>query len=198
MERFENRLDKLKSFDRTEEKQAINMAMLLVADELACECIFEKEEKLAETEVVQYMFDKKTIDNTERAYQYFIDSVIESKNKFCDIDNDNGFDYTPREFYGYIAKNTHADYSEIWIIPKSFKDILKRENFNINKVLKEWEKKGYIEHDSTKSTYTKQKMVAGVRGSYYVIRVFNKDKTNTSNVINFFKGTGIAVNEIDE
>lgn len=56
---FTQKYDELMSYDKTEEKQVINMAMLLMADDLACQCIFKNEKPLQAKDVLQYMFSKK-------------------------------------------------------------------------------------------------------------------------------------------
>ena len=43
---FIQKRDELMNYNKTEEKQAINMAMLLLADDLACQCIFKNEKLL--------------------------------------------------------------------------------------------------------------------------------------------------------
>lgn len=158
---FKMKYEELMSFDLTEEKQAINMAMLLTADSIANMCIFDKEEPLKPEEVLKYMFSKKEIDNTERAYEVFLDECSINKNKFKQNDSD--------DFYGTEYWGLMNDY-EISIITKKLRDLIERNGFNYNKVLKDWAQKGYI-HKNKYGKYAESMSRGGIKGTYIVVKI---------------------------
>lgn len=152
---FRQKYDELMSMDKTEEKQAINMAVLLTADYLACNCIFTKETPLTVNDVIGYMFTKAEIDNTQRAYEVFLDECEINKNKFGEY---------ATEFWG-----TKNDF-EIQIVTQKLRDILSKHGFNYNKVLKGWEKKGYVERGND-GKYSQHKSIDKKRKNYVVVKI---------------------------
>lgn len=154
---FKIKYNELMALDTTEEKQAINMAVLLLADELACECIFDKETPIKASDVFQYMFSKQEIDNTERAYQVFLDECTINASKF-NVDN-----VYCSEFWG--VRNEY----EITIINKKLRDILTRNGFNYNKIIKEWANKGLVEKDNS-GKFSMHLMRNGIKGNYIIVK----------------------------
>ena len=55
---------------KTEEKQAQNMAILLLADRIATNTIFLGERNLTIEDVSDFMFSKEEIDVSERAWNF--------------------------------------------------------------------------------------------------------------------------------
>lgn len=164
---FKLKYDELMSFDLTEEKQAINMAMLLTADFIANMCIFKKEEPLKAKEVTKYMFTKKEIDNTERAYEVFLDECSINKNKFKQSSENS-------DFYGVEYWGLMSDY-EISIITKKLRDIMEKNGFNYNKVLKDWERKGYITKNKY-GKYAESMSRGGIKGTYIVVKIVKQEE----------------------
>lgn len=154
-EMFNEKYDELMKFDMTEEKQAINMAILLLADEIACKCIFTEEIPLQAEDVLKYMFAKDEIDIVERAYQVFLDECAINKNKFSEYSS---------ERWGVMTE------TEIIIISKKLRDILQKNNYNYNKILKGWAEKGYIEKNSF-GRYSTSMSVNGLKGNYIKIKI---------------------------
>ena len=156
MEKYEN----LMSYDTTEQKQAINMAMLLLADDLACECIF-KEDPLKAKDVLKYMFTKKEIDNTERAYDFFLDECAANKSKF-NVNTDYG------EFWGI------KDNYQITIISQKLREILEKKDFSYNKIIKGWAEKGYIEKNAD-GKYTASLSKNGIKARYIIVKIVKEE-----------------------
>lgn len=154
---FKQKYNELMSYDKTEEKQAINMAMLLTADDLACQCIFKNEEPLRPKEVLEYMFSKSEIDNTERAYNFFLDECAANKSKF-NVNAEYG------EFWG--MKN---DY-EITIISQKLREILEKKDFSYNKIIKGWAEKGYVEKNSA-GKYSTSLSKNGIKANYVIVKI---------------------------
>lgn len=162
---FQEKYNELMSLDFTEEKQAINMAMLLLADDIACECIFKNEIPLKAKDVVKYMFSKKEIDNTQRAYETFMDQCEINYTKFGLIDTSGNFTrgYS-NEFWGI-----KSDY-EITIVSQKLREILKKNGFNYNKVIKDWAEKGYVEKNSS-GKYSTCLSKDGIKANYVIVKV---------------------------
>lgn len=160
-EMFLEKLQEIKNLDLTEEKQAINMAMLLLADDLACKCIFKVETPLKATEVKQYMFTREEIDKSERAYDCFLGICNKNKSKF-NPDNSYG------EFWGVMNEY------EITIISEQFRKIIKEEGFNPNQTLRDWEKKGIVQRNSA-GKYSTNLMRGGIKTNYTVVKVVGKE-----------------------
>lgn len=158
---FLEKLNGIKNLDFTEEKQAINMAMLLLADDLACKCIFKNEEPLKVEEVKKYMFSKEEIDKSERAYDTFLGICNKNKSKF-NPDSNYG------EFWGIIENY------EITIISEQFRKILKEEGFSPNQTLKDWERKGIVQKNAS-GRYSSNLMRGGIKANYTVVKIIGKE-----------------------
>lgn len=169
-EKFLKILNSIKELDFTEEKQAINMAMLMLANELACDCIFKEEKPLEIKDIQKYMFTKKEIDKTERAYEFFLDECDSNKNKF-NLD-------TPGEFWGIM------DDFEITIISQRLRKLLEDNKFNYKKVMNDWEEKGYIERNSS-GKFSSSLSRAGRKGNYIIVKVVKHNNENKSKTIDF-------------
>lgn len=154
---FKQKYNELMSYDKTEEKQAINMAMLLTADDLACQCIFKNEEPLGSKDVLEYMFSKSEIDNTERAYNFFLDECAANKSKF-NVNTDYG------EFWGI------KDDYEITIISQKLREILEKKDFSYNKIIKGWAEKGYVEKNSS-GKYSTNLSKNGIKANYVIVKI---------------------------
>lgn len=130
---FKQKYDELMSISNTEEKQAYNMAVLLLADTLACQCIFPEEIPLTANDVKDYMFSKKEIDISERAYENILDVCnINEKHFYRPDTSDN---WTQGEFWGSMKKN------QIIINAKQLEKLLSDDGFSPKKILKDWSKK---------------------------------------------------------
>lgn len=170
---YKNEYEELMKISNTEEKQALNMALILLADMLACEFIFTKERPLEPEDVKEYMFTKEEIDVSQRAYETILDECTLNKSRFsildCNSTNpvDGGYTGTG-EFWGQISNY------EITINKHKLEELLSKNGFSFKKTMKDWLKKGYIEKNSQGKNYTKTS-VNGIK-SYYVIIHLKKDE----------------------
>lgn len=183
---FKEKYNAIMSYDKTEEKQAINMAMILLADELACRCIFTDETPLTVENVLGYMFTKSEIDNTERAYKTFLDVCIINRKKFS-VNGSEVFG----EYWGIV------DDFEISIISKKLQDIMEDNKFNYGKVLRDWEEKGLIEKKSS-GKYSIRTTKIGIKANYVVVKLKNQDEDEQVNIEEFkkvFNGVQLDIKE---
>lgn len=151
----------------TENKQAQNMAMLLLADVIACKFIFTKQNPLQPKDVAQFMFTKEEIDVSERAYESVCDEIAMNRNRFI-LKDDNSL-RTMEGGYAGVGELWGAIGSyDITINKKKLAKILTESGFSMNKTLKDWCKKGYIEKFGTK--YATLTTVGGIKSYYVVIK----------------------------
>lgn len=156
---FQEKYNQLMAYDTTEEKQVINMAMLLLADDLACRCIFKGEKPLTAEDVLPDMFSKEEIDNSQRAYETFLDE--------CEINNKRFNDVTNGEFWG-----TTNDF-EITIVTSQLRKILQNNGFEYKKIIKDWARKGYVEKNSA-GRYSTNLSREGRKGNYTIVKIVEK------------------------
>lgn len=166
---FIQKYNDLMSFDKTEEKQAINMAMLLTADDLACQCIFKNEKPLSSKDVIVYMFSKKEIDNSQRAYELFLDQCEINYTKFGNIDTTGKLNRgMSNEFWG-----VKSEY-EITIVAQKMREILSKNGFSYNKIIKDWAEKGYVEKNSS-GKYSTRLSKDGIKANYVTVKVVKEE-----------------------
>lgn len=107
----------------TTEKQAVAAAAILTGDTLACEWIFDGEEKpMTVEEISAFLASKASVSLGQRAYDFLLDWVAMNKPKF-EPDNDVG------EIWGLRA----AD--QVYIIKSKFQTVLEENGYSCNSVL---------------------------------------------------------------
>lgn len=161
IEKYNTRLNELLSIKDTEDKQAQNMAVLLLADDLARECIFKDEEPINTRDVVNFMFTKKEIDISERAWEFV-------QNEFAV--NENNFKEYANEKWGKIVDNGFA----ICINKNILEKILRNNGFNPRKMYKDWSNKGYLVKKGDR--YSQKNNVYGIEAHFVELRIKKEEK----------------------
>jgi hypothetical protein len=142
---YQERFTQLKSLDISEDKQISTMANVLLADDIVNMFMFN-ETPLTTENVSKFLFSKKEIDKSERAYDFFIEEV--TKNHFYFVkkiegrQEENGIATQAKQFWGTLSEY------EIMIIRSQFDSILESGRFPVKQTLKDWARKGYIELSS--------------------------------------------------
>lgn len=150
-------LNELLEESDTEDKQAQNMAILLLADEIARECIFKEEKEINIKDVLEFMFTKKEIDISERAWEFV-------QNEFLmNIDN---FYPGGREKWGKIGFNGF----QVTVNKNKLEKILMDNQFNPKKMYKDWSNSGKLEKSSD-GRYSQNTSVNGVKGHFIVLNM---------------------------
>lgn len=149
-ELFKEILDKTDTTD----KQALSMALMLLADKLACECIFE-DEPLTVEQVKQYVVPESAVRIEDRAYDEFLALISRNVNKFSELASDS---------WGRIT-------GDIAVINKQvLEQELAKIGFDFGSIKKGWSKNGYIIKNSA-GRYIHQTRVNGIRANYIKIQL---------------------------
>lgn len=130
------------------EKQAMAMAVVLLADMLMHHFIFGLELFQAQevtsqyaTRIIGILKTKQDVDITARAYDYFCGWMAEhlwyfdTKNRY---DVDDGSNVVCRECYGRVENNT------VWIITSRFDQVMQDAGFDTSKTIKEFAERGIL------------------------------------------------------
>lgn len=143
----------------TTEKQASNMALLMLADMLAAECLWPDEgvDKTLNLEKLFGLLVKtEEVDSSERAYRALLDLLAEHTDKFTDYSS------LPKTMWGRI------DSGRIVIIKSVLERELTRLGFEFAAVKKKWANKGYLIRNS-QGRYYGCYSVNNVKGNYVII-----------------------------
>lgn len=142
----------------TTDKQALSMALMLLADKLSCECIF-KDEPLTIEQVKKYVVSEKDVRVEDRAYSEIVSLISRNVNKFSEDANDS---------WGRVTQ-------EICTINKQvLEQELNKMGFDFGSIKKGWDKKGYLIKNSA-GRYIHQTRVNGIKGNYIKIQLPNED-----------------------
>lgn len=133
----------------TTEKQAMAAAMILTADLMACDAIFDKAPVTTVEEISRFLKTKKSVSAGERGYQFICSWVAANRNRFDIIDN-------TQEIYGVLSEEENIAY----IIRSKFSDAVQSQGFDARALLSYMKTKGLI---STRGrNYTRGKRIKGV------------------------------------
>lgn len=127
----------------TEEKQAQNMAILMLADKIAANTIFLGEKELTAEQVSEFMFSKEEIDISERAWDFIQNELAANISKFM-IGEKAFLGY---ECWGKIVNAKTEEWSWVAINKNILKKLLEKNGFSFKKIVKSWVEKGYIEYN---------------------------------------------------
>lgn len=127
----------------TEEKQAQNMAILMLADKIAVNTIFLGEKELTVEQVSEFMFSKEEIDVSERAWNFIQNELAINISKFMIGDKLNmGY-----ECWGKVINKKQEGWSYVCINKNILKNLLEKNGFSYNKTINDWDEKKYILRD---------------------------------------------------
>ena len=138
----------------TTDKQALSMALILLADRLACDCIFE-DEPLEIEQIKQYVVPESAVRVEERAYSEVVSLISRNKNKFDDCAND---------IWGKIQDDI------VMVNKQVLEQELNKLGFDFNSIKKGWAKRNYI-LKNTAGRYIHQTRVYGIRGDYIKLQM---------------------------
>lgn len=146
----------------TTEKQAYSMALILLADELTCECIFKDDVPLDVAAVADFLHSAKSVDVAERAYALVLDWVQENLYKF---DVEGGAASPSIQVWGRHNKD-----GNLYVIKSVLERFLKEAKIDFDQCKKDWKERGYLIANSQSRYYT-QSTMNGVRNYFYILNV---------------------------
>jgi hypothetical protein len=158
-EMYSAKLQKVLEQPDIQEKQAMAAAVLLLADEIASEYIFQDDSGLTLQELQPYLLSKAQTSVSERAYELIIEWVASNANRF-----ESNTSYTGRPENSGVQFGT-IDGDMVYIINSQFNELMFENGFNPRSVLSSFRKKGLIETSSekNKTRNTVKKTINGAR-----------------------------------
>lgn len=142
---IETRLKYMKAFANQSDvtdKQAMAASLILTADELTEEVIFQDGKRLTVSDIKPFLVTKADIDLNRRCYDFLNDFVVANYAKFNAQNNDN---YT-----GEIYGDARSDY--VYIIKSKFDQILTDNGYNARAFLSWAAKNELIKHSANRLT----------------------------------------------
>lgn len=117
----------------TTDKQAMAMAMMMVADVYASSLLFPGERPLSIADVAPYLTSARDVDVAERAYQFTVNLCAQNENRFGTMETG--------EVWGRLEHGGRRVVINKGVLVKK----LAEEGYDYEAVKKAWAKKGYIE-----------------------------------------------------
>ena len=138
----------------TTDKQALSMALMLLADAISCECIF-KDKPLGIDDVKQYLVSENDVRIEDRAYDELVSLIGRNVSKFSEFSVDK---------WGCIKDDVATINKQV------LEQELNKLGFDFGSIKKGWDKKGYIIKNSA-GRYVHQTRVGGIKGKYIKIQL---------------------------
>jgi hypothetical protein len=124
------------------QKQAMSLAVVLTADKIATEYIFNDGCYISPEEAKETLIDRDMVSDNERCYQYLMDKIAMNTSRF---DSATGL-----EKWGTIDKGYAYFY------PQAFEELCKDAGFSKKSFLSWAERKGYLDSDKGRTTKVKR------------------------------------------
>jgi len=135
-------MQQFRQFSDVTDKQAMAASLILTADELTEEVIFQDGKRLTVSDIKPFLVTKADIDLNRRCYDFLNDFVVTNYAKFNAQNNDN---YT-----GEIYGDARSDY--VYFIKSKFDQILNDNGFNSRAFLSWAAKNDLLKHNESRLT----------------------------------------------
>lgn len=155
-ERFKGIYNEVLSKTKATDKQASSLASILLANQLANECIFEDDYILQVEDIIEYVNDKDEIKTAIKAKEYIISIINANWKKFDDSNYG--------ECWGF-KNEWHCTFNAQIL----YRELLKG-GYEFDTVKKEWAEMGFLEKNS-QGKYVHQTTVRKEKGIYIKIRL---------------------------
>ena len=138
----------------TTEKQAMSMALILLADKYACDCVFRDSRPLNIAEVKEYLVSSKIVDMPSRAYDWVVNWVAENSIRFSnDLDANRG------AIWGKIEDDMATINKNVLV------EAMNRNGFDFSACSRSWQSKKKLKLNS-QGYITHQTKVHNVKANY--------------------------------
>ena len=148
-------LEKTKATD----KQASSLASILLANQLANECIFDDDYILQVEDIVEYVNDRDEIKTSIKAKEYIKDIINMNAKRF----DDNNYG----ECWGKF-KEVNGSYQLCYINAQVLYRELIKGGYEFNTVKKEWDEMNFL-HKNSVGRYLHQTTINCEKGNYIVL-----------------------------
>lgn len=154
---------KISERSRSTGKQAQALACIMLADQLAHECIFPDEAPLKLEDVVEFLRDEEEVSQSERAYKFIINWIAENENFF--------YVTFGNRLWGKVT-DTHCLVNQ-----NVLRQAMEENGYDLNAVKKEWAEAGYLEK-SRDGKYAVNTSIAGLKTKARYVKVLFKRSKN--------------------
>lgn len=138
----------------TTEKQAMSMALILLADRYACDCVFCDSRPLNVAEVKEYLVSSKVVDMPSRAYEWVVNWVAENSIRFSsDLEENRG------AIWGKIENDIATINKNVLV------EAMNRNGFDFSACTRSWQAKSKLKLNS-QGYITHQTKVHNVKANY--------------------------------
>lgn len=135
----------------TTEKQAMAAAAVILADELACQWVFDGLEKpMTMDQIAEFLASKAAVSAGDRGYKYLCDWVTANSSRLCGR-SDNG-----QEIYGAMEEDYAGNASKAYIIRSVFDRVLQDAGYSTAAMLSYLKQEGLIETRGRNNTRGKR------------------------------------------
>jgi|GEM_PF-999529 len=131
----------------TTDKQALAASLILLADMIACQCLWPESKMLSVEDVAPFIKATEETDIAVRAYEWVKDWIAVNKNRF------NG------EGYGETWGKMSYDGKTAYIVASRLKDAMKEKGFSFDAVKKKWADNGWVV--KYQNSYTRTQSIFG-------------------------------------
>lgn len=158
-ERFKNIYNEILTKTRATDKQASSLASLLLANELANECLFNDDYILTVDDIIEYVNDKNEVKTACKAREYLKDIIAANKKKF----SENNFN----ENWGSF-KEINVGYEVCYMNAQILYRELEKGGYEFNTVKKEWADDNFLIKNSN-GRYVHQTTVDSLKGNFAIL-----------------------------
>lgn len=135
----------------TTEKQAMAAAAVILADELACQWVFDGLEKpMTMDQIAEFLASKAAVSAGDRGYKYLCDWVTANSSRLCGR-SDSG-----QEIYGAMEEDYAGNASKAYIIRSVFDRVLQDAGYSTAAMLSYLKQEGLIETRGRNNTRGKR------------------------------------------
>jgi len=130
-------MNQLISNSKTTEKQAMSLALILLADKITSEKMFN-DEPLSISDVVEYLKDDADVDVSIRAFSFITDWFTINQQCFSGETENLA---ASKQIYGRIdSKNENL----VYVVNTALKDALHSNGFSFDSVAGKWKERGWL------------------------------------------------------
>lgn len=144
--------------DRTMQKQSMSLSLILTADKLITDHLFQDGNGIDLDDARELLTDKSYVSENERAYQYIRETVAMTPSRFL---GEKYIDQSNMEQWGFVVENPFTQGKQAIITNKAFKNMMRDGGFSANGFLNWADRHNLLEKDPN-GKRMKVKKVGGV------------------------------------